>query len=141
MKVGGLIAVLIVAGAASWSTVAAPVAAAVSPVDAAAQLGQQLIKAILGFPVATSVSTIEAQLALAIEQSGASNDVALQALDIAEAIPGLSPNARTAIENLKRLIRARKRNYIGALGGGGLGGFGSGGPGFVGGGGDSDYHH
>jgi len=141
MNAGRMIALAIVASTATWSVTTAPAVAAISPVDAAAQLGQELVKAVQGFPAAAAVATIEAQLALVIEQSGVSSDIALQALDVAEAIPGLSPNARTAIENLKRLIRTRKRNYIGALGGGGLGGFGSGGPGFVGGGGASDYSH
>lgn len=141
MKAGGLIALAVITSTASWSIVAASAVAAVSPVDAAAQLGQSLVKAVQSFAATADVATIEAQLALVIEQSGVSSDIALQALDIAEAIPGLSPNARTAIENLKRLIKARKRNYIGALGGGGLGGFGSGGPGFAGGGGGADYSH
>lgn len=142
MKAAGVIALAIVAGAGTWTAplAASATSSAASPLETALQLGAALVKAIVRFPAAAAVSTIEAQLALVIEQSSAGSGIALQALDIAEAAPNLSPHAKTAIERLKRLIRARRHNAIAALDQGGVGQVG-GGPGFAGAGGGADYNH
>jgi hypothetical protein len=98
MSSSRLIALALVASTICGSVAASPPATvAISTVDAVAQLGRSLINAIQGFSAAAEVTTIEAQLALVIEQSAANNDIALQALNIAEAIPGISANARAAI--------------------------------------------
>lgn len=123
-------------------TGAAPAAAAISPLDAAVTLGRQLIAAIGAFSPTSAASAVEAQLALVVEQSGVTDAAALQAVDIAEAAPGLPRNAVDALEALKRLIKSRKgRNRIGALGDGSIGMYTGSGPGYVGGSGSTDYHH
>lgn len=116
--------------------VAIDAAAAASPLDTAAALGQQFVGVLKGYPAAAAMATIEAQLALIVEQSKATVDVAVSAINIAEAVPGLSANARSALEDLKRLLGKRK-NKIAALDEG-SGGLENEGPGFAGGAG-SDY--
>jgi uncharacterized membrane protein YgcG len=119
-------------------------AAAISPADVAATLSKQLVNAINAFPASAAAYSIEAQLALIIEQSGASSEAVVTAINLAETAPGASANARQALQELKQLIVSGKhRNRIGAVGSGqGAGSsLGSAGPGFVGGGGSSDYHN
>jgi hypothetical protein len=139
MRLGSFVAIALLVSSAS--VVAGPnVAAAASPIDVAAKLGGELLGAIKSFSISAAVDSIEAQLALLIEQSHVTDDMAVAAINVAEAAPNISANARTALEELKRLIRTHKTK-IGALGDGGLVSFGPTGPGFVGGSGSgSDYH-
>jgi len=142
MKVGRLVAIALLGS--SLGSIVAPVSAvaAISPADAAAALGKALVSAANSFSPSAAISSIEAQLALVVEQSGVSDGVAIAALEIAQAVPGISANAKQALAELEALIKGRKhKNNIGSLGGGSGGDGGSGGPGFVGGGGSTDYHH
>ena len=66
MNAGRMIALAIVASTATWSVTTAPAVAAISPVDAAAQLGQELVKAVQGFPAAAAVATVGAASAVAV---------------------------------------------------------------------------
>jgi hypothetical protein len=108
----------------------------------AAILADKFAAAIAGRPATTSAADFEGILVFTISQSGATDDVALEALN---RLPvGNNANLAQAVENVRQAILAKRlRRGTAAITNGGQGNFGSDGsftnPNFSTGGGSSNY--